>query len=98
MNHTLGRAINPELISNSLVDVAEFTEYLSNHFAMVPGLLTGAEVAKEIKVWAKSHCDALLPDSYKFDDTCPHCHGSGQGQTEFSNCYMCNGSGIEVDD
>ena len=35
------------------------------------------------------------------DEICPVCRGSGEGMTERSNCYNCNGTGVvwvEVND
>lgn len=35
------------------------------------------------------------------DEICPVCNGSGEGMTERSNCYNCNGTGcvwVEVND
>jgi DnaJ-class molecular chaperone len=35
------------------------------------------------------------------DDICPVCSGSGEGMTERSRCYNCNGTGVvwvEVND
>ena len=35
------------------------------------------------------------------DDICPVCNGSGEGMTEWSTCYNCNGTGcvrVEVND
>jgi DnaJ-class molecular chaperone len=35
------------------------------------------------------------------DEICPVCNGSGEGMTERSTCYYCNGTGcvwVEVND